>query len=56
MDWAKEQEIAVGTLMQTLRIALVGRLAGPDLFAIMEIIEKDVTLNRIQLAIAYFKT
>ncbi len=53
--WAKAEGLSVGPIMQSLRLALVGQLAGPDLFAIMDILEKDVTLNRIANAIDYFK-
>ena len=53
--WARAEELSVGSIMQSLRIALVGQLAGPDLFAIMEVLEKDVTLNRVARAITYFK-
>lgn len=53
--WAKTEGFSVGPIMQSLRVAIVGELAGPDLFAIMEVLEKDVTLNRIANAIVYFK-
>ena len=33
--------------MQLLRISIVGELSGPDLFSIIKIIGKSVTLNRI---------
>ena len=35
-----------GKLMQFLRISLVGDLSGPDVFFIIKIIGKDVTLKR----------
>lgn len=56
IPWAKENEINTGVMMQSLRIALVGKLAGPDLFEICNILGKDVTLNRIALAISYFNS
>ena len=33
--------------MQILRITIVGKLSGPDLFSIIKIIGKNVTLKRI---------
>ena len=54
-SWAKKEGLSVGPIMQSLRIALVGDLSGPDLFAIIGILEKSVTLNRIAYAITYFK-
>ena len=53
MMWAKENEISVGMLMQTFRIALVGKLTGPDLFKIYNILEKKVVLKRIDDTINY---
>ena len=34
--------------MQLLRIAIVGELTGPDLFLIIKLLGKDVTLKRIE--------
>ena len=34
--------------MQLLRIAIVGELKGPDLFSIINIIGKNVSLKRIE--------
>ena len=56
MPWAKENEINTGLMMQSLRIALVGKLAGPDVFQICSILGKVVTLNRIGKAIAFFNS
>ena len=36
-----------GKLMQFLRISLVGDLSGPDVFFIIKIVGKDVTLRRL---------
>ena len=38
-----------GKLMHFLRISLVGSLSGPDLFFIIKIVGKDVTLRRLNL-------
>lgn len=48
MSWAKENNVDVGGLMQSLRVAVVGKLAGPDLFLSMGLIGKSVTLERIR--------
>ena len=37
--------------MQPLRLSLVGKLAGPHLFDIIEMIGKNETINRIENAI-----
>ena len=46
-----EKEIGFGKIGQPLRIALLGKLAGPGLDAVMAIIGKDETLARITAAI-----
>ena len=53
-DWAKSENVPIGSAMQTLRLSLVGSLSGPDLFSIMEILGKDVTLDRIIYATRFF--
>ena len=53
-DWAKSENVAIVSIMQTLRLSLVGNLSGPDLFSIMEILGKDVTLDRIVSATSFF--
>jgi glutamyl-tRNA synthetase len=54
MGWAKEKEIGIGIMMQCLRLALVGKLSGPDLFDICKILGKTVTLKRIAYTISFF--
>jgi glutamyl-tRNA synthetase len=54
MGWAKANEVPMGVMMQSLRIALVGKLSGPDLFQICLVLGKDVTLNRIERVISHF--
>ena len=49
--WITSKEIGFGKVMQPLRLSLVGKLAGPDLFDIMTLIGKETTLQRIQSAI-----
>jgi len=55
MPWAKENDINIGLMMQCFRFALIGRLTGPDLFGICDILGKNVSLSRIMHAISYFK-
>ncbi|CAM1334356.1 glutamate--tRNA ligase [Tenacibaculum aestuariivivum] len=49
--WIISKEIGFGKVMQPLRLSLVGKLAGPDLFDIMTMIGKENTLERIKNAI-----
>ncbi|MGB1449233.1 MAG: glutamate--tRNA ligase [Flavobacteriaceae bacterium] len=43
----KEHSIGLGGIMQVLRVAVVGGLSGPDLLPLVDIIGKDVTLERL---------
>jgi len=52
----KEREIGFGKIGQPLRIALMGRLAGPGLDVVMAIIGKTETLARIEKAVAVIGT
>ena len=47
-SWIKGKEIGFGKIMMPLRIALVGSLQGPDLFAIAAMIGKEETIARIK--------
>ncbi|WP_233883228.1 glutamate--tRNA ligase [Tenacibaculum piscium] len=49
--WITSKEIGFGKVMQPLRLSLVGKLAGPDLFDIMTMIGKENTIARIKNAI-----
>lgn len=49
--WITAKEIGFGKVMQPLRLSLVGKLAGPDLFDIMTMIGKENTIARIKNAI-----
>ncbi|MEK9612293.1 MAG: glutamate--tRNA ligase [Flavobacteriaceae bacterium] len=46
-NWANENNIPMGSVMQTFRLALVGKLTGPDLFDICKILGKEVSLDRV---------
>jgi len=45
---AKELDMGMGAFLQTLRVAVVGGLNGPDLIPLVEVIGKDVTLRRLE--------
>jgi glutamyl-tRNA synthetase len=47
--------IKLGKVMQALRLAITGIGQGPDLMQIIEIIGKDETLKRLELAIKNLK-
>lgn len=49
--WMTASEIAVGKIMQPLRLSIVGTLKGPHLFDIIEIIGKEESVKRIEKAI-----
>lgn len=49
--WITSANIGFGRVMQPLRLALVGEMKGPDVFAIMEILGKEETISRIENAI-----
>lgn len=49
--WITSKEIGFGKVMQPLRLSLVGKLAGPHLFDIMELIGKKESIARIEYAI-----
>ena len=53
LAWAKENSFPIGTLMQCFRLALVGKLTGPDLFEICNLLGKELSLKRIDDLIKY---
>ncbi|MFY9242320.1 MAG: glutamate--tRNA ligase [Polaribacter sp.] len=50
-EFISGKEIGFGKVMQPLRLSLVGKLAGPHLFDIIEMIGKKETIYRIENAI-----
>lgn len=52
---SEEKSVGMGKIMMPLRLALVGELKGPDVPDIMVILGKEVTKNRIQIAIDNIK-
>lgn len=49
--WIKEKEMGFGKVMMPLRLCLVGKMMGPDIFEIMELIGKEDTIERMEFAI-----
>ncbi|WP_092910648.1 glutamate--tRNA ligase [Hydrogenimonas thermophila] len=54
-NFVKEQEIGFGKIGMPLRVALIGRLGGPDLSDIMSIIGRYETAGRIKNLLNYMK-
>lgn len=50
-SWITENGIGFGKVMQPLRLSLVGEMKGPEVFAIMEILGKEETIERIENAV-----
>lgn len=50
--WIEQQGTGFGKVMSPLRLAIVGKMMGPDIFEIMEIIGKNETLKRIDFALS----
>jgi glutamyl-tRNA synthetase len=53
ISWSKKNEVSIGLLMQSFRLALVGRLMGPDIFEICSVLGKEVSLKRINKLIEH---
>lgn len=52
VDFLEEKKIKLGAVAQPLRVALTGKSASPGLFEVMEILEKEKVLDRIDRAMA----
>ncbi len=51
-QWIVDNQMSMGQLMNTLRIAILGISQGPSIFDICEFIGKDETLRRIDVALS----
>ncbi|MFC4816318.1 glutamate--tRNA ligase [Flavobacterium sp. GCM10023249] len=51
-EWLTSNEIGMGKVMQPFRLSLVGKMMGPHLFDIVEILGKQESIARIEKAIA----
>ena len=49
--YIEQNELGFGAVMNALRLAIVGDSKGPDLFKIIEFIEREDTLNRLNFAL-----
>ena len=47
-DWGNNEKIPFNLIMQTLRLAIIGQLSGPDLFKVCALLGKDVSLRRVE--------
>ena len=47
--FCKEKSIGMGAVMQTLRMAAVGSLSGPDIVEVIKVIGKNSILERLDL-------
>ena len=46
--WNENEKLPFGVIMQSLRLAIVGNLVGPDIFDVCEILGNQVTLRRLE--------
>ena len=47
-EWNEKEGLPFGAVMQSLRLAIVGNLSGPDIFSICEILGNEITLRRLK--------
>ena len=47
-EWNEKQGLPFGAIMQSLRLAIVGSLSGPDIFSICEILGNEISLRRLE--------
>lgn len=47
-EWNENEKLPFGAIMQSLRLAIVGNLSGPDIFCVCEILGNQVTLRRLE--------
>ena len=50
-EWISEKKYSVGSVLWPLRVALSGQEKSPGPFEIAEVLEKEETINRLQLAV-----
>ncbi len=51
-EWIQTNELHMGNIMNAFRLAIVGESKGPHMFNIIELIGKEETIKRMELAIA----
>ena len=47
-EWNEKQGLPFGAIMQSLRLAIVGSLSGPDIFSVCEILGNEISLRRLE--------
>ena len=47
-EWNEKEQLPIGSILQTLRLAIVGNLSGPDIFQICEVLGNEITLMRLE--------
>ena len=52
-DVLEEIDWSVGQIMQSLRLAIIGNLSGPDILKVCGLLEKEVILRRLRKLINY---
>ena len=52
MKYIQDNELNMGQVLNSLRIALVGTAKGPELFTIIELLGVEETLRRAEKAIS----
>ena len=55
LDWIKEKGYHLGNVMNAFRLTVVGECKGPHMFDITELLGKDETIRRINLAVERIK-
>ena len=51
-QWVRDNQLPMGALMNTLRLAVIGVSQGPSIFGICAFIGKEETLRRIDAALS----
>ena len=49
----EERGLKLGSIAQPVRVALTGGTVSPGIFEVMEILGKDVVINRLKNAVDY---
>ncbi|NLD23592.1 MAG: glutamate--tRNA ligase, partial [Bacteroidales bacterium] len=50
-EWIQTNELHMGNIMNAFRLAIVGESKGPHMFNITELIGKEETIKRMELAL-----
>ena len=53
-DYMETNDLGFGKVMKPVRLAICGNLNGPSLFKIMVLLGKEITLNRLRMALNKF--